>query len=54
MQTPEYRLTREALGDSLVRLGKDNKNIVVMDADLSKSTMTNKFWKEIEYSTCDS
>ena len=45
MQTPEYRLTREALGESLVRLGKDDKRIVVLDADLSKSTMTNKFWK---------
>lgn len=45
MQTPEYKLTREAFGETIVRLGKDNKNIVVLDADLSKSTMTNKFWK---------
>jgi len=45
MQTPEYKLTREAFGETVVRLGKDNKNIVVLDADLSKSTMTNKFWK---------
>ncbi len=43
---PEMKLTREALADSLVRLGKINKNIVVMDADLSKSTLTNKFAKE--------
>ncbi len=45
MQTPEYRLTREAFGDTLVRLGAANKNIVVLDADLAKSTMTAKFWK---------
>ena len=46
MITPEYKLTREAFGETLVRLGKTNKDIVVLDADLSKSTMTNKFWKE--------
>src|SRR3989339_40139 len=45
MQTPEYKLTREAFAETIVRLGKDNKNIVVLDADLAKSTMTNKFWK---------
>lgn len=45
MQTPEYKLTREAFGETIVRLGQDNKNIVVLDADLSKSTMTSKFWK---------
>lgn len=43
---PEMKLTREALGESLVRLGKLNKNIVVLDADLAKSTLTNKFGKE--------
>ncbi|MEI7904317.1 MAG: transketolase family protein [Candidatus Firestonebacteria bacterium] len=43
---PEMKLTREALGESLVRLGKINKNIVVLDADLAKSTLTNKFGKE--------
>jgi len=45
MQIPEYKLTREAFGETIVRLGQDNKNIVVLDADLSKSTMTSKFWK---------
>ncbi|MFH1825177.1 MAG: transketolase family protein [Candidatus Firestonebacteria bacterium] len=44
--TIEYKLTREAMGETLVKLGKINKNIVVLDADLSKSTMTNKFAKE--------
>ena len=45
MQIPEYRLTREAFGETVVRLGATNKNIVVLDADLAKSTMTAKFGK---------
>ncbi len=35
--------TRQAYGDALVELGKKNPDIVVMDADLSKSTMTAGF-----------
>ncbi|HBM76328.1 MAG TPA: transketolase, partial [Clostridiaceae bacterium] len=38
--------TREAYGKALVELGKKNKNIVVLDADLSKSTRTAEFGKE--------
>ena len=38
--------TRQAYGDALVELGKKDKNIIVMDADLSKSTMTAGFKKE--------
>lgn len=37
--------TRQAYGDQLVELGRINKNIVVLDADLSKSTMTAEFAK---------
>ncbi|MBI9011104.1 MAG: transketolase family protein [Clostridiales bacterium] len=37
--------TREAYGKSLARLGLENKNIVVLDADLSKSTKTADFKK---------
>lgn len=37
--------TREAYGQELVRLGADNKNVVVLDADLSKSTKTHDFMK---------
>lgn len=37
--------TRDAYGDELVVLGKENPNIVVLDADLSKSTKTNVFKK---------
>ena len=38
--------TREAFGRALAELGKENKDIVVCDADLSKSTMTHYFAKE--------
>ena len=38
--------TREAFGRVLVELGRENKDIVVCDADLSKSTMTVYFQKE--------
>lgn len=38
--------TREAFGKALVELGKENKDIVVCDADLSKSTMVHWFAKE--------
>ncbi len=35
--------TREAYGKALLELGAENKDIVVLDADLSKSTKTNGF-----------
>ncbi len=35
--------TREAYGKFLVELGRENKDIVVLDADLSSSTMTKYF-----------
>ena len=38
--------TRETYGKSLLELGRQNKNIVVLDADLSPSTMTNFFARE--------
>lgn len=41
--------TREAYGKALVELGKTNENIVVLDADLSKSTKTNLFAKEFPH-----
>jgi transketolase len=37
--------TREAYGKALVKLGQVNDNVVVLDADLSKSTKTNDFYK---------
>lgn len=35
--------TRQAYGEALVELGKINKDMVVLDADLTKSTKTNLF-----------
>ena len=35
--------TRQAYGEALVELGKEYDNLIVMDADLSKSTMTAKY-----------
>ena len=37
---------REAYGDELADLGEENKNIVVLDADLSTSTKTEIFGKK--------
>lgn len=37
--------TREAYGKALAKLGQENDNIVVLDADLSKSTKTADFKK---------
>lgn len=42
----EMIATRQAYGDALVTLGEKNKSIVVLDADLSKSTTTAKFGKK--------
>ena len=38
--------TRETYGKTLVELGRQNKDIVVLDADLSPSTMTSFFARE--------
>lgn len=40
------KATRQAYGEALVELGKRNKDIVVLDADLTKSTKTSMFQKE--------
>jgi transketolase len=38
--------TREAFGKALVEVARKNRNVVALDADLSKSTMTHWFAKE--------
>ena len=38
--------TREAYGNTLLELGRENENIVVLNADLSSSTMTSLFARE--------
>ena len=40
--------TRQSYGEALVELGKENKNVVVLDADLSTATKTNLFAKEFK------
>ena len=42
----EKKSTRQAYGEALVKLGKENNDVVVLEADLSKSTMTAYFKKE--------
>jgi transketolase len=40
------KATRASFGEELVALAEKNKNLVVLDADLSKSTMTQAFMKK--------
>ena len=42
----EKKATRQSYGEALKELGKENENIVVLDADLSGATKTNMFAKE--------
>lgn len=39
----EMKLTRQGWADALIKLGEQNPNVVVLDADLSKSTLTCQF-----------
>ena len=41
----EKKATRQAYGKALVEIGRTNEDLIVMDADLSKSTMTAEFGK---------
>lgn len=40
------KATRQSFGEALLELGKENKKVVVLDADLSGATKTNLFAKE--------
>jgi transketolase len=40
------KATRESFGDAILALGETNPHLVVLDADLSKSTMTQAFMKK--------
>ena len=42
----EKKATRQSYGEALVELGKTNKNVVVLDADLAGATKTELFAKE--------
>ncbi|EQA36688.1 transketolase, pyridine binding domain protein [Leptospira inadai serovar Lyme str. 10] len=45
VSTTDQKATRDGYGDALHELGAERKDIVVLDADLSGSTKTNKFAK---------
>jgi len=42
----EKKATRQSYGEALLELGKENKDIIVLDADLSGATKTDIFAKE--------
>lgn len=46
MELPLGQATRDAYGKALLELGRENSKIVVLDADLSKSTKTSLFAHE--------
>ncbi len=46
MDINNKKATRQSYGETLAELGKENPNIVVLDADLSTATKTNIFAKE--------
>ena len=43
----EKKATRQSYGEALLELGRKNKNIVVLDADLAGATKTSIF--EIDF-----
>lgn len=47
MELNNKKATRQSYGEALVELGKENKDVVVLDADLAGATKTNIFAKEI-------
>jgi len=46
-ELPPFELTRKAYAEQLIEIAKTNKDLVVLDADLAKSTLSGKF-KEAE------
>lgn len=45
-ELPPFELTRRAYAEVLIEQGRKNRDIVVLDADLAKSTMSDKFQTE--------
>lgn len=41
------KATRQSYGEALLEVGKENADVVVLDADLSSATKTNIFAKEL-------
>lgn len=46
MNLENRKATRQSYGEALLELGKENKDIVVLDADLAQATQTKLFAKE--------
>lgn len=46
MNIDNKKATRQSYGEALAKLGKQNENVVVFDADLSSATKTDLFAKE--------
>ncbi len=42
-ELPPFELTRKAYAEKLIEIGSENEDLVVLDADLSKSTMSDRF-----------
>ncbi|WP_430907094.1 transketolase family protein [Maribacter sp. 2-571] len=42
----EYKATKQGYADALRELGRENENILVMDADVAKATLTEQFEAE--------
>ena len=42
-----FKATREAFGEEILELGKKNKNVYVIDADIGKSCKTGAFRKAL-------
>ena len=47
MDTSKKIATRDGFGDEIIALGKENRNILVVDADIGKSCKTGAFRKEL-------
>ena len=47
MDTSKKIATRDGFGEEIVALGKENRNILVVDADIGKSCKTGAFRKEL-------
>lgn len=47
MDTSKKIATRDGFGDEIVALGKENRNILVVDADIGKSCKTGAFRREL-------
>lgn len=47
MNLENKKATRQSYGEALLELGRENKDVVVLDADLAGATKTNIFSKEI-------